>query len=443
MLNKFYLITCISLICLIGSSCRFQTIETVPLESAVKKVTPVYNKYRDCFFKIFMDEDKNRFNGFTAEWVVGEREKFEKEPFNLLYDEAKFGDGNVYCGLTLTFLSFDYGIQISNQNKKEASRTLKMIERVINGIIKSDQLSLQGSNGFLYRDIVGEVKGIKVRSDFLNKKITDKYMSQSQIVGLLIGYSTFNKVIKDLNLNSQKINELKKKLDQQIKLIAQYLKRNHFVIKSEVNNKIKVPRGPYAKIISKKVFQLYNFYSGDENKFPFGIKEKLYWSIGSRGYNSFYNLTNDKRSYYEKNLTKGIQTSGKTWGPFFHQLLCQYPFTDKRTFQKTEPQWKKWVERYRNSLAVAMALANFSVVDEQLKQMVYDDLMAIPTYRTPDNFHADHKGWVHENRWIRLLSLNTHVGKSERIVRVYNGLDFLMLYGATKYSQIIYRKSNE
>lgn len=399
-------------------------------QAEFKKIDETYHHYRENFFKYYLDEGKNRFNGCVPEKIYIPLEKLSQNNYLEGYQKIKFADATIYASMALMFLSNDVKWQLSQGNQKEAMRSSKLLRQVMDGIISNDKLSLAGLDGFFLRDTVdNNIEGLKVESDFLNTKGGANEMSGSQSSGLYYGFHfslvTLGQIknANDLGLDTV-IVDIKKELE----LLTRYLVKNKFRIQSEINPGKRSRRGPYVFTLKWVYFEINRYWNDSKRKNPYC---KALWTLMFKGTNYF--CKNNKLSV--KNYSKLKESTpknyhGKTYAPLYCQML-QAAFLSMRKSRCDLIKWKKYVWRYQNGLAVSSAMVAGIPLENKFKNMVYQQLLDAPSNHLPNNFSKDHFGWNSDNRWIRLLHRNKMPDQIKE-VQVYNGLDFLCVYSAIR-----------
>lgn len=394
-------------------------------QTELKKIDDTYHHYRENFFKYYLDEGKNRFNGCIPEKIYIPPENLSQNEYLKDYQKIKFADATIYASMALMFLSNDVKWQLTQGNSAEALRSSKLLRQVMDGIISNDKLSLAGLDGFFLRDTVGNIDGLKVESDFLNTKGGANEMSGSQSSGLYYGFH-FSLIAlgqikgpNELGIETVMV-DIKKELD----LLTKYLVKNKFRIQSEINPGKKSRRGPYVFTLKWVYFEINRYWNDSKKKNPYC---KYLWTLMFKGTNYF--CKNNKLSVKNYNKLKESTPKnyhGKTYAPMYCQML-QAASLSMRKNRCDLTKWKKYVWRYQNGLAVSNAIVAEIPMENKFKNMVYQQLLDAPSNHLPNNFSKDHFGWNSDNRWIRLLHRNKMPDQIKE-VQVYNGLDYLCVY---------------
>ena len=397
--------------------------------SEINRLDETYHHYRENFFKYFLDEGNNRFNGCVPEKIFIKPEKIIKENYLDDYLKIKFADATIYASLALMFLSNDISFQLSRGNKDEAIRSGLLLRQVMDGIIYNDKLSAAGIDGFFLRDTVSNIDGITIESDFINSKNGGNEMSGSQSSALYYGFYFSLKTL--CRIKASEIVGLEKiicDIKDECQHLTNYLLKHKFKIQSEIHPGKKVRRGPYVLTLKWIYMEINRYWNNPSIKNPYC---KLIWTYMYKGTNwlcKLNQLTVKKYDRLKASTPKNYH--GKTYAPFYIQMLQTALFSIKQNSSE-EKRWQKYVWRYQNGLAVGAAIAAGLPVDPKLKNMVYEQLFDAPTMHLPNNFSKDHQGWNEDNRWIRLLHRNLIPEKIE-IIQIYNGLDFLCAYSAVR-----------
>lgn len=428
MKKTFFLIFIISL--LFTSGCKQIHIPDKTFsQTEFKKIDDTYHHYRENFFKYYLDEGKNRFKGCVPEKIYIPTEKLNQINYLDGYQKIKFADGTIYSSMALIFLSNDINLNLMQGNQKEAQRSSKLLRQVMDGIISKDKLSYAGIDGFFLRDTVGDIDGLKIASDFLDTKGGSNEMSGSQSSALYYGFHFSLKALSQIKAPAEfGIDEVKADIKEEMGLLTNYLKKNKFRIKSEINPGKKVRRGPYTFTL-KWVYSEINRYWNDSQKK--NAYCKILWTLMFKGTN--WLCKSDKLSVKKYNKLKTETPKnyhGKTYAPLYCQMLQAASLTIRKRSCDVK-KWKKYVWRYQNGLAVSVAMAAGLEMDSKLKNMVYQQLLDAPPTHLPNNFSKDHQGWNEDNRWVRLLHRNKMPDQTDE-VQVYNGLDYLCVYSALR-----------
>lgn len=396
-----------------------------------QKLDDTYHHYRENFFKYYLDEGRNRFNGCVPEKIFIEPEKLNDENYLEDYKKIKFADATIYASLALIFLSNDLNFNLKQGNQKEASRSQLLLRQVLDGIMLNDKLSTAGMDGFFLRDTVGQMKDVTVESDFINTKGGANEMSGSQSSALYYGFYFSLKTLSQLEENQvDGLEAINKDIKKSLLLLTEYLTKNKFRIKSEIHPTKNVRRGPYVFTLKWIYAEINRYWNHPNLDNPYC---KLLWNLMYRGTNWLCKLNQLSVKNYEK-LKKFTPKNhhGKTYAPFYTQML-ETALISMRKNKCDEKKWRKYVWRYQNGFAVSSAISVGLTLESKFQNMAIQQLLDAPTNHLPNNFSKDHNGWNEDNRWVRLMHRNK-IPISIDEVQVYNGLDYLCLYSGMRNS---------
>lgn len=418
--------------------CSCSQRKSVPIRTfnstEVQKVDETYHHYRENFFKYFLDEGQNRFNGCVPEKIYIKPEKLNDENYLENYQKIKFADATIYASMALMFLSNDLIFNIKQDNQKEANRSRLLLRQVLDGIVLNDKLSTAGIDGFFLRDTVGQMKDITVESDFINTKGGSNEMSGSQSSALYYGFYFALKTLSQLDEN--KIEGLEKiigDIKKSLQLLTEYLTKNNFRILSEIHPAKKVRRGPYVFTLKWIYAEINRYWNQPNIDNPYC---KLLWTLMYKGTNWLCKMNQLSVKNYEKlKAFTPKNHHGKTYAPFYTQML-ETALISMHQNKCDEKRWRKYVWRYQNGFAVSSANSVGLIVDNRFQNMALQQLLDAPINHLPNNFSKDHNGWNEDNRWIRLLHRNK-IPNTIDVVQVYNGLDFLCLYSGMRNSILL------
>ena len=418
-------------ILLFTSGCK-QT-KAIPVKSfsnlEIKKIDETYHHYRENFFKYFLDEGKNRFNGCVPERIYVKPEKLLEVNYLEGFNKIKFADATIYASMALMFLSNDVSFQLSQGNKAEAIRSGLLLRQVMDGIISNDKLSTAGIDGFFLRDTVGNMEGFTIESDFLNTAKGDNEMSGSQSSALYYGFHFSLFTLSKIDGNEvEGIDKITFDIKNELSLLTKYLSKNKFKIQSEIHPGKKVKRGFYTVTLKWMYTEINRYWNDKSNK---NSNCKLIWTLMYKGTNWLCKIKPlSVKNYNKLKVESPKNYHGKTYAPFYVQML-QTALISMKPNSCDQKNWDKYVWRYQNGFAVSTAVASGLPIRSKYINMTLNQLLDAPSNHLPNSFSKDHQGWNEDNRWVRLLHRNKILDKVDE-VKVYNGLDFLCVYIAMR-----------
>gem|GEM_PF-6265381 len=428
--NKFLALIFLSLLLCCCVQKKGATIRVLHKEEA-QKIDNTYQHYREYFFKYYLDEGQNRFNGCVPEKIYIPPEKLKDQNYLENYKKIKFADATIYASKALMFLSNDLIFNLKQDNQKEADRTRKLLRQVLDGIILNDKMSTAGLDGFFLRDTVGQMKDLIVESDFINTSGGSNEMSGSQSSALYYGFYFSLKTLSQLDQNKvEGLGEMIVDIKKSLQLLTEYLAKNNFRIQSEIQPNKKVRRGPYVFTLKWIYVEINRYWNDPSVNNPYC---KVIWVLMYKGTNWLCKINQLSVKNYEKLKEYSPKNHhGKTYAPFYTQML-ETALISMRPNKCDEKHWRKYVWRYQNGLAVSSAISVGLPIHSKLQNMAIQQLLDAPSNHLPNNFSKDHNGWNEDNRWVRLMHRNK-IPASIDEVQVYNGLDFLCLYSGIRSS---------